>query len=121
MSDSKSLGQKGEDFAVEHLKGKGYTIRHRNWVSGKKEIDIVAENKDYVVFVEVKTRTSSPFVNRSELVPKDKQKLMQYAADSYISRYDINKECRFDVIFVEATSDGFNIEHIEYAFYSTLR
>ena len=44
MSESLTLGKKGEDLAAGHLKGKGYRILHRNWKSGKKEIDIVAEN-----------------------------------------------------------------------------
>ncbi len=121
MSESKSLGQQGEDFAAEHLKAKGYSIRHRNWVSGKKEIDIIAENKEYVVFVEVKTRSEGPLVDPREAISKDKRTSMIYAAESYIRRYNINKESRFDVILVEATNEGFKPEHIEFAFYPTLR
>jgi len=88
MSESQSLGQKGETFAIEYLQKAGYKIRHRNWRSGKKELDIVAENKDYIVFVEVKTR---------------------------------NKESRFDVITVITKGEVLDIDHIENAFYPTLR
>ena len=57
MAESHNLGQKGEDLAAEHLKKAGYKILFRNWKWGKHEIDIIAENKDCVVFVEVKTRS----------------------------------------------------------------
>jgi len=47
----------GEDQAVKHLTHAGYKILRRNWRSGKLEIDIIAENKDFIVFAEVKTRS----------------------------------------------------------------
>jgi putative endonuclease len=121
MSDSKSLGQKGEDLAADHLKQKGYSIRHRNWVSGKNEIDIIAENKDTIVFVEVKTRSENPKVDPRDSITKDKRNSIIYTAENYIRRFNINKESRFDVILIEAEGDGFKIEHIEYAYYPTLR
>ena len=44
MADSHNLGIKGEELAKEHLLQKGYKILHSNWKSGKREIDIIAEN-----------------------------------------------------------------------------
>jgi len=122
MSDSSALGLQGESLAAAHLQEKGYKIRHRNWTTGKLEVDIIAENNDYVVFAEVKTRTEGYFGNISDLVPTDKQKLLVRAADSYIRIYDINKESRFDVIIIVASGQSIEIkEHIEDAFYPTLR
>ncbi len=122
MSDSSALGLQGESLAAAHLQEKGYKIRHRNWTTGKLEVDIIAENNDYVVFAEVKTRTEGYYGNISELVPTDKQKLLVRAADSYIRIYDINKESRFDVIIIVASGQSIEIkEHIEDAFYPTLR
>lgn len=121
MAESHSLGKEGEDIAADHLKGKGYRILHRNWVSGRKEIDIVAENNEFVVFVEVKTRSWDMKLHPGELVSKDKQRFMLYAAESYIRRYNIDKECRFDVITVISKDNTFETEHIENAFYPTLR
>jgi putative endonuclease len=122
MSESQTLGQKGEDRAVSYLKEEGYKIRHRNWISGKKELDIVAENKDYVVFVEVKTRTEGFLEAPADAVTKEKQRSIIYAADTYVQRYDISKESRFDVITVIAKGQTLEIEqHIEGAFYPTLR
>lgn len=122
MSDSSVLGLQGESLAAAHLQEKGYKIRHRNWTTGKLEVDIIAENNDYVVFAEVKTRTEGYYGNISDLVPTDKQKLLVRAADSYIRIYDINKESRFDVIIIVASGQSIEIkEHIEDAFYPTLR
>ena len=121
MSDTKSLGQQGESLAAEHLKGKGYSIRHRNWKSGKNEIDIIAENSDFVVFVEVKTRSEKPFVPPRESLSKTKLNTIIYCADNYIRRYNINKESRFDIIYIVAEGDGFRIEHVENAYYPSLR
>lgn len=121
MADSHTLGKSGEDQAAEHLKNSGYTIRHRNWKSGKTEIDIVAENRDFIVFVEVKTRSSDTFLKPADAVTSQKQRTIIFAADNYIRKYGIEKESRFDIITIihkGATSD---IEHMENAFYPTLR
>jgi putative endonuclease len=121
MSESQSLGQKGEAAASGFLEEKGYKIRHRNWKSGKHELDIIAENKDFVVFVEVKTRTEDFLLEPSAAVTREKQRSMIYAADGYIRRFSISKESRFDIISVISKEGKFEIDHIEGAFYPTLR
>ena len=121
MADSNLLGQKGEDLAADHLKSKGYTILHRNWKSGKKEIDIVAENRDFIIFVEVKTRTVDYRTDPRLAITREKQRSLEYAAEGYIQRYNINKEARFDMVIVISGGKSVELEHIEYAFYPTLR
>jgi len=121
MAESHTLGRKGEEQAVDLLKNKGYRILHRNWRSGKREIDIVAENNEYVVFVEVKTRSENFQDDPRNAVNSEKQRSMIYAADSYIRRYNINKESRFDVVTVISGGKSSEIQHIENAFYPTLR
>jgi len=122
MSESSTLGVKGENKAAEYLQGKGYKIRHRNWKTGKLELDIIAENNEYVVFAEVKTRTEGFLGELNDIITKEKQKLFVLAADSYIRKYDITKESRFDVILIVVKGQLFEIEqHIEDAFYPTLR
>ncbi|HNR40936.1 MAG TPA: YraN family protein [Bacteroidales bacterium] len=121
MADSHNLGKDGEQQAAELLKKSGYTIRHRNWKSGKTELDIVAENNDFIVFVEVKTRTSDIFLKAADAVTPQKQKTIIFAADNYIRKYGIEKESRFDIITVTNSGDRSEIEHIENAFYPTLR
>jgi putative endonuclease len=121
MSESQSLGQKGESQAAQYLQKAGYSIRHRNWKSGKRELDIVAENSDFIVFVEVKTRTNDYQMHPLTAITREKQRSIIYAADGYIQKYDINKESRFDIITVIAKGKAFEIDHIENAFYPTLR
>jgi putative endonuclease len=121
MAESHNLGQKGEDLAADHLEKAGYKILFRNWKWGKNEIDIIAENKDFVVFVEVKTRNNDFQMHPVTAVNKAKQKSIIWAANGYLQKYYIDKEGRFDIITVIKSADSFKIDHIEGAFYPTLR
>jgi putative endonuclease len=121
MADSHDLGVKGEEEAKRHLLDKGYKILHLNWKSGKREIDIIAENKDFIVFVEVKTRNEDYQIHPRHAVTSEKQKSIIYAAQNYIERYKIDKESRFDIISIISKDKSVEIEHIEDAFYPTLR
>lgn len=122
MSQSSELGIKGEELAAGFLKKNGYNILFRNFRYGKYEVDIIAEDKDFVVFVEVKTRAGDPLDPPANAVTRDKQKTMIWAAEAYVKRNRIDKESRFDVIIViQKSEDDFSIEHIPYAFYPSLR
>jgi putative endonuclease len=121
MSESHELGQKGEDLAAVYLKNKGFRILFRNWKWGKHEIDIIAENKEFIVFIEVKTRSDNFQENPKNAVTNEKQKSIIRAADGYIQRFRIDKESRFDVMIIIRKNEDFELEHIEDAFYPTLR
>jgi putative endonuclease len=121
MAESHDLGKMGEDLAAEYLKKAGFRILKRNWKFGRHEVDIIAENKDFLVFAEVKTRTEEILVPVGDIVNRDKQKSIILCADKYISWYNIGKESRFDVIMVIVSDGGHKIDHIEDAFYPTLR
>ena len=122
MSESSTLGRKGEDLAVSFLAGKGYRIRNRNWKAGKLEVDIIAETEEFIVFVEVKTRSEDFLESPQDAVTREKQRSLVLAADNYIRWYDIAKQVRFDVITILAKGQTLIIEkHIEDAFYPTLR
>jgi len=121
MAESHDLGQKGEELATEHLIKSGFKILFRNWRYGKHEIDIIAEKGDIVVFAEVKTRTDDFQMDPKTAVNRDKQKSIILAAEGYIKRYSIDNDSRFDVIIVIKKGDQFEIDHIEDAFYPTLR
>jgi putative endonuclease len=121
MAESHDLGQKGEDLAVEYLKNAGFKIIARNWKWGKHEIDIIAENKDFIIFAEVKTRTDDYQMHPVTAITREKQKSIIWAADGYIKKYNIDKESRFDVLTIIKKSENFEIDHIEDAFYPTLR
>jgi putative endonuclease len=121
MAESHDLGKKGEALAVKHLTDKGFRILARNWTWGKHEIDIIAEKDDTIVFAEVKTRTDNYMMPPAKAVNRDKQKSMITAAEGYIKRFNVTMESRFDIITLVKSDDGFDIEHIEDAFYPTLR
>jgi putative endonuclease len=119
MAESHDLGQKGEELAVEHLKKSGYKILYLNWVWGRHEIDIIAENDEFIVFAEVKTRKDDFRLHPVLAVSHQKQRSIIFAASGYLKRFGIDKESRFDVITVIQTKDSFEIDHIENAFYVT--
>jgi putative endonuclease len=121
MAESHNLGQKGEDLAADHLKKAGFKILFRNWKWGKHEIDIIAENKEFIVFAEVKTRSDDFQMHPVSAITKEKQRSIILAADGYLQKYNVNKEGRFDVITIIKTGESYQIDHIEGAFYPTLR
>ncbi len=114
----KSLGEKGEELAVGHLKKKGYLILKRNYRSPVGEIDIIAEDHGTVVFVEVKTRTPSSFGLPEQAVNAKKQEKIKKTALHYMS--SVRKKelpARFDIVSIlVAGPAGVEIEHIEGAF-----
>ena len=55
------FGKIGEDLAVEYLRSKGYEILERNFLCKQGEIDIIALDKNYLVFIEIKARTSNKY------------------------------------------------------------
>jgi putative endonuclease len=121
MAESHNLGQQGEDLAVDHLKKAGFNILFRNWKWGKHEIDIIAENNDFIIFAEVKTRSDDFQMHPVTAVNREKQNSIIRAANGYLQKFKIDKEGRFDVITVIKSVDSFKIDHIEGAFYPTLR
>lgn len=117
MAEHLDLGQKGELLARDYLKKKGYQILKTNWQFGKDEIDIIAEDENYIIIVEVKTRSTSYFGEPEVFVNKQKQRFLIRAANAYIEKFDTDKEVRFDVIAVTVSRENNRIDHIDDAFY----
>ncbi|MCH3924704.1 MAG: YraN family protein [Bacteroidales bacterium] len=110
-------GRKGENLATEYLMQKGYRIMQRNVTFKKNEIDIIAIDKNEIVFVEVKERATDVFGSPYEKVDRKKQELIIKVADNYIIRNNINLEARFDIVsIVDIDSEEPKIEHIIDAF-----
>ncbi len=120
MSDRHSLGPQGEELAAGYLVRQGFRIRHRNWRSGRSEVDIIAENDQYIVFVEVKSRSADYAVHPAEAVSVPKQRTIINAASNYIDTYGIFKEARFDIITVIISGNSHELDHIENAYYPTM-
>lgn len=116
MAQHNLLGNKGEMLASRYLLDKGYAVLHYNWRSGHKEIDLIAKERDTLVFVEVKSRSSELYGNPQDAVTDDKIRLLISAAESYINRYKVSSKFRFDIITVVGSCEPYKIEHIEDAF-----
>lgn len=114
------LGKKGEEIAAEYIKSKGFFVAAKNYKSAHGEIDIIAENRKTVVFVEVKLRSENAGYMPREAVNKGKIKRIVYTAKNYIYRSRTNLIPRFDIIELIIPSNGNILEcklnHIENAF-----
>lgn len=117
MAAHSELGKKGEQLAKAFLEKQGYDIVATNWRAHKYEIDLIVRDKDEMVFVEVKTRTSDFFGDPQETVTPKKQKHLVNGADYYIQKNEIDLSARFDVIAIVMDKTEAKINHIENAFY----
>ena len=117
MAKHNTLGHKGEELAVEFLKQLGYAIIETNWQEKKFEIDVIAKDKNELVFVEVKTRSTNYFGNPEESVTLSKQKHLIEGANYYLETNEIDLDCRFDVVAIVKNNNEQKIEHIKDAFY----
>lgn len=101
MSSNKETGNAGEDLAVSYLEKNGFKILNRNWRWGSKEIDIIASNKNYIHFIEVKTRTGRKYGFPDDGVSKMKIRFMMDAAEEYLHRHPGWKRVEFDILAIE--------------------
>jgi putative endonuclease len=114
---TKQKGDKGEEEAAEYLRGQGYAIVEMRWRHERFDLDLIAENKTHIVFVEVKTRYSDVYGEPWEAVNKGKRKRICISADAYIQKNHIEKEPRFDIISIIKNGERSTLQHIEEAFW----
>ncbi len=113
---SNIYGKKSEIIASQFLKNKGYKILEMNYKNKIGEIDIIAQDVDYLVFVEVKARFSKLFGDPLEAVDYRKQQKIRRVAELYLLiKRKTNMNCRFDVVAILGDEDS-DINHIENAF-----
>jgi putative endonuclease len=99
--NKKVTGDRGEDLACELLVKKGYQLVERNYTYGKGEIDIIAKDKDTLVFVEVKSRKNLEFGPPELGITKNKQRQVRRIAEAYLHEKDIiDTDCRVDVVAI---------------------
>lgn len=116
MGNNIDKGKKGELLAKEYLISKGYSILDINYRNKIGEIDIIALNKGIIVFVEVKTRTSTNFGYAYEAVNRRKQEKIIYCSYLYLNQKRLmDYQIRYDIIEVYLTSNV-KINHIENSF-----
>ena len=101
------LARLGEDLAAKALESRGWEILHRNYELARGEVDIIAKDGNYLVFVEVKSRFGTSFEQPAEAVTRRKQHQLIKLATEYLAAHRLyNQDCRFDVAEVEIGGDG---------------
>ncbi len=121
MAKHLETGRYGEALAVAFLKKKGFRILETNWRFSKAEIDIIAKEKEVLVFVEVKTRSSDFFGKPEDFITKRKEQLIADAASIYMKKIGHDWEIRFDIISILLKNQkDYSIEHFEDAFFPGL-
>ena len=117
MAFHNDLGKRGELLAQNYLREKGYVLIENNYRIRRAEIDIIALDGDFLVVIEVKTRTASFLVPLSQIITPSKINLLIRAANYYVQRKGIRKEVRFDIISVIIKGEQIKIDHLIDAFY----
>ena len=116
MIDNIAKGKSGEELAKDYLVSLGYRILATNYRNRIGEIDIIAMDRDMLVFVEVKTRTSMSSGYAFEAVDFRKQRKIINTSLIYIKYYNyLDTQLRYDIIEVYMTKD-FKINHLKNAF-----
>ncbi len=110
-------GRNGEDIACKFLVENGYSILGRNFVYRGHEIDIIAQDRNEIVFVEVKERATNNFGEPYKAVNRRKQQYIIGVANYYMQKFKITLEARFDIISIIMNNENIpEIEHIPHAF-----
>ena len=112
--NTRRFGIIGEKIAQDYLRNKGYKILETNFYTKRGEIDIIAKKDNYIIFIEVKTRTNMKYGTPAMAVNSIKKKHIKFVAQIYLS---LNKtreqDVRFDVIEVLIMNGKCKINHIK--------
>ena len=103
---AQSIGKRGEAAAAAYLEKRGFRILERNYHCPYGETDLIAEDGQYIIFVEVKTRKSGAMVEGAEAVDTVKRKKLAQTAQAYLSEHPSGLQPRFDVILVTPTEEN---------------
>ena len=118
MSKHNETGVKGEQIAEKYLLEKGHRLLHRNWCFGKKEVDLITQKGDMLVFTEVKTRSRMDYGFPEEAVTYKKQADLKTAAEAFLEEFPAYLKIQFDIISIHIEQDRVKeIRHFEDAFY----
>lgn len=121
MNEATARGMIGERACANNLRDKGYTIADANFKTRFGEIDLIATNKKYIVFVEVKTRGEESWSSPASWVTPNKQRKIALAASAFLQINGFlykNLQPRFDVmeVIMNSNREILDIRHMENAF-----
>lgn len=117
-AQKKITGRAGEKVVADYIKSRKMKVVEKNYVTPFGEIDIIAEDDDYIVFIEVKTRSGDRYGAPSEAVDKTKRKHIVDSAKYYLKVTNSTEVfTRFDVAEVFSDNGSYAVNYIEDAFY----
>lgn len=116
MQDNRKTGKVGEDLARQYLENKGYKILEKNFKCKLGEIDIIAQDKNEIVFVEVKSRNVLTYGKPAEAIDNIKIKHIYKTSEYYLLIHKkLNENIRIDVIEIYFDNQQAKINHIKKA------
>ena len=116
FASNTARGRWAEARAARELRRSGYIVLERNFRCSRGEIDLIADHRGTRCFVEVKARSRGDFGGALQAVDRHKQRRVQGAAEVYLAREGYSGACRFDVVTLEPTHDGWRVEIVPDAF-----
>lgn len=111
MGYTQEVGNRAEDAAADYLTSCGFSICHRNWRSGRYELDIIAKKEGILHFIEVKCRKDGGLTQPEEAMTLSKFDSLTKAAQAYIEFYDIDLEVQFDLVCVLHNNECMDIRY----------
>lgn len=99
-SSTSDKGKRAEDLASQYIVNLGYAIIERNWRFKRAEVDIIAIDQHWLVFIEVKSRSGTLYGTPETAVTPHKEALLSDAAAAYMLEHGYTGEYRFDIISV---------------------
>ncbi len=118
MDYRRLLGSEGEILALGYLQDKGLKLMAKNYRCRLGELDLVMRNKEQVVFVEVRTKSSAAFGTGLESITLKKRTKLKLVAQQFLAHYGLQgADLRFDIVSVCKPPFGPSVlEHVEGAF-----
>jgi putative endonuclease len=113
MTDRIQKGKEGEATAEQFLMNKGFEIVARNYRFKRSEIDLIVRKKDWLVFVEVRMRSSSAFGYPEQTIGRNKRKKIMEGAAQYLEESKWEGNVRYDIVAIQKNE----VTHFEDAFY----
>jgi putative endonuclease len=117
MSQKQFIGRYGEDLAAKYLQDRGYSILERNWRCSLGEIDLIAKDRNSIVFVEVKTRNGIGYGHPFEAITANKvSRMRKLVAQWCAQNHQVGVKVRIDAIAVLIRSGKVAVEHLKQVF-----
>ncbi len=113
--NTREIGKTGEKLAENFLEEQGYKVRKRNFWCRFGEIDLIAFDGEYTVFIEVKTVRNKSFSPQEKITAQKKARIIK-VANYYRSRFKFKSDYRFDVISIQLKNGEAEFDLIKNAF-----